>query len=226
MDRGELKARAVGAAGTLVVSLLGATFRYEVAGAEHYLRLRAERRPFVFAFWHSRLLPLVHLHRNEGAVALVSEHADGEYIARVMRGHGLEAARGSSTRGGAQGLRQLLKAARRGRELAITPDGPKGPARRAKLGAITVARLGGMPIVPLSIGGPRAWRLDSWDRFMVPKPFARLRVRYAPPIDVPRDGTDREMEGLRRRLESELDRLTDEVDGLASEERAGAGERT
>lgn len=217
MNRVELKHRAMGAAGTLVLKVLGSTFRYEVEGAENYLRLREQGRPFVYTFWHSRLLPLVHLHRNEGAVALVSEHHDGEYIARVMRGHGLAAARGSSTRGGARGLRQLLKAARSGRDLAITPDGPRGPARKAKLGALTVARLGGVPLVPMAIGGRRVWRLDSWDRFMVPKPFARLKVRYAPPIEVPRECTETELEALRQRLETVLNRITDEVDGVAPE---------
>jgi lysophospholipid acyltransferase (LPLAT)-like uncharacterized protein len=214
MDSDELLLRAVGVAGGLVVSALGATLRYEIEGAEHYRDLRRAGRPMVFAFWHSRLLPLVHLHRHEDVVALVSEHRDGEYIARVMRRCGLGSARGSSTRGGARGMRELLRAARRGSDLAITPDGPKGPARRFKEGPLILARLGGLPIIPTAIGGDRVWRLGSWDRFMVPKPFARMRVRYAEPVHVPRRAADGELERLRLRLEATLDRITDEVDGL------------
>lgn len=213
MNRDQFKVRAVGVSGSAFLSILGATLRFEVEGAGHYLPFRREGRPFIFALWHSRLLPLIHYHRNEGVVALVSQHRDGEYIAQVLERRGFGTARGSSTRGGAQGLRQLVRVARAGRDLAVTTDGPRGPARVFKMGALTLARLGGLPIVPVSAGGARVWRARSWDRMVVPKPFARLQVKYAPPVEVPRSLGDDGMEELRRHLEDELNRITDEVDG-------------
>lgn len=218
MDRDELRFRLAGGVGALLVRGLGATLRYRVEGAEHYLDMRKAGRPVIFAFWHSGLLPLVYLHRNQQAVALVSQHRDGEYIARVMERCGLRTARGSSTRGGARGLREMLRAAKEGRDLAITPDGPKGPPRRFKEGGVVLARLTGLPLIPTAIGAERAWRLGSWDRFLVPKPFSPMHVRYAAPIEVPRHVTDEEAERLRERLEGILNRITDEVDGASDRE--------
>jgi lysophospholipid acyltransferase (LPLAT)-like uncharacterized protein len=218
VSRDELKLQLVSRTGSAFLSALGTTLRFDVEGAEHYRRLRAAGQPLIFALWHSRLLPLVHLHRNEGVVALVSNHRDGEYIARVMHRRGFGTARGSSTRGGAQGMRQLIRVARSGRDLAITPDGPRGPARVFKMGAITLARVGGLPIVPVTAGCSRSWRAGSWDRLMVPKPFARLPVRYDPPVYVPRDADEDELERLRQQLEATLNRITDEVDGVGEVE--------
>lgn len=209
-----LKLQLVSRAGSAFLSTLGATLRFDVEGAEPLRRLRAAGQPVIFALWHSRLLPLIHLHRNEGVVALVSKHRDGEYIARVMQRRGFGTARGSSTRGGVHGMRQLIRVARSGRDLAITPDGPRGPARVLKMGAITVARVGRLPIIPVTAGCSRSWRAGSWDRFMVPKPFARIEVRYAPPVHVPRDADEGELERLRQELEVTLNRITDEVDGV------------
>jgi len=212
MNREALKLGAVEYAGSAFLSLLGATLRFRMEGAQHLTSLRDEAQPFIFCIWHSRLLPMVHAHRGEGIVALVSEHRDGEYIARVMHRRGFQTARGSSTRGGDRGLRELLRKAREGRELAITPDGPRGPARQLKLGALTLARLTGLPILPLSASGARVWRAGSWDRFMVPLPFTTVHVAYGPPVEIPRRVDDDELESLRVQVEATLNRLTDEVD--------------
>jgi hypothetical protein len=177
-------------------------------GAEHYLQFRREGAPFIFVFWHAQLLPLVHYHRNEGVVVLVSEHADGEYITQVIHRHGFETARGSSTRGGVRGLKGVLRAAREGRDVAFTPDGPRGPRQEFKLGAVVAARLTGLPLVPLALGASRAWYLRSWDRFVIPKPFSKIRIRYGPPRWVPRDATEEEMRGVARELEEELRAFT------------------
>lgn len=207
------KLRAVERGGGALLSALGRTLRFDVRGREHYLPFRERGEPILFTFWHSRILPLAYLHRHEGAVVLVSEHRDGEYIARVLERTGFKTARGSSTRSGARGLRQLLRAARSGRDLAITPDGPRGPARRVKLGALVAARMAGLPIVPVAAGGGPVWRAGSWDRFVVPLPFARIRVRYAPPIHVGREAGDGELRACARKLDEVLNRLTDDVDG-------------
>lgn len=212
MTREELGFRAVGLTGGALLLAICATLRFEVEGAEHYLEFRKKGHPVVFALWHSRLLPLAYVHRNQNLVVLASRHRDGEYVARVVQRLGLDTARGSSTRGGARGMRELVRAAREGRDLAITPDGPVGPAREVKMGLVTLARLTGAPVIPVTVGGHRVWRLNSWDRFLVPKPFARLQVRYAPPLWVPRQAQAGELERLRLRIQDAMNRITDEVD--------------
>ncbi len=210
----ELKFRAVGFLGTGFLRILGATIQYESEGEEAFQDLRQEGQPVIFTLWHAHLLPLIYRHRDQGVVALVSQHRDGEYIARVMQRMGFEAARGSSTRGGTKGLRELLRWARKGRDLAVTPDGPRGPARTMKMGALTLARLTGFPLIPTVAGSDRVWRFQSWDGFMVPKPFATFRIRYGTPMQIPRSSSDAELEDYRLRLEREMNRLTDSVEGV------------
>jgi lysophospholipid acyltransferase (LPLAT)-like uncharacterized protein len=178
----------------------------------------------IFAFWHGQLLPLVHHHRNEGIVVLVSEHADGEYITRVIRQHGFGAARGSSTRGGAKGLKGILRAAREGRDLGFTPDGPKGPRHVFKWGALVAAQLSGNPIIPMAVGADRAWYLNSWDRFMIPKPFSRMRIRYGPPRWVPRDASEEMLQAIAKELEDELRAMTLELNPAEARIRAELGQ--
>lgn len=208
MDRKELKFGAVGWLGRI---LLGAYFpmvRCRREGTENFLQFRRRGEPVIFVFWHGQLLSLVHYHRNEGVVVLVSEHSDGEYIARVIRRHGFGLARGSSTRGGVKGLKGILRAARSGKDMAFTPDGPKGPRHEFKRGAVIAAQLTGLPIIPLAVGADRAWYVDSWDRFMIPKPFSSLRIRYGAPRWVPRNASEEEMDALAREIQDELKEFT------------------
>jgi lysophospholipid acyltransferase (LPLAT)-like uncharacterized protein len=198
--------------GSGLLHLLGWSWRFEREGVEHFQAFRDRGEPVIFLFWHSRILPLAHLHRNEGAVVLISEHRDGELIARLVERRGFGTARGSSTRGGARGLRALLRALRDGHDLAITPDGPKGPPRRFKPGALLAAERSGAPLIPLAVGARRASRVRSWDRFLVPHPFARVRVVYGPPINVPRGASGEALLELAGRVDAELNRLTDRVD--------------
>lgn len=202
----------IGAAGGALLDALLATTRFDVDAPATYRALREARKPIVHILWHGRLLPLSYLHRGEGIATLISRSADGEYIARVVEHWGYHTTRGSSSRGGSRALRELVAHVRNGRSLAITPDGPRGPKGRLKGGAITAAQLTGAPMVPVAAGASRAWWIEGWDRFMVPKPFARIRVTYGEPIDVPRDADAGRLEAIRRHAESELDRLTREVD--------------
>jgi len=211
MDWKELRFKLVGLAGR---GLLGAYFplvRCKREGAENFLRFRREGKPFIFVFWHGQLLSLVHHHRKEGVVVLVSEHKDGEYITRVIHQHGFRTARGSSTRGGVRGLKGILRAAREGRELGFTPDGPKGPRHEFKMGALVAAQLTGLPLVTIGVGADRAWYLNSWDRFMIPKPFSNLRIRYGAPRWVPRDSSEGVLKGIGAELEEELKQFTLEL---------------
>lgn len=203
----ELRVRAAAFLGRGLVEGLFATVRVRIENGAAYRSCHARGTRVIFAFWHEHLLSLVHVHRDQGIVVLVSEHTDGEYIARILEGQGFATARGSSTRGGVRGVRQLLRGAKRGRDLGITPDGPRGPRRTVKPGALQVARITGLPIVPISVQADRCWRLDSWDRFLVPKPFSDVRVRYGPPLSVPRRCGPREMETRREELGEVLNRL-------------------
>jgi len=211
MDGKELRFWSVGLLGRALLGTYFSPLRCIREGSENYIRFREEGRPIVFVFWHGQLLPLVHYHRNEGIVVLVSDHSDGEYITRVILRHGFGAARGSSTRGGVKGLKGVLRAIRDGRDLAFTPDGPKGPRHVFKWGALTAAQLSGAPVVPLAVGAERAWYLKSWDRFMIPKPLSAVRIRYGAPRWVPREASEDEVKEIALDIQEEMKRFTLEL---------------
>lgn len=146
--------------------------------------LREQRRPFIFSLWHGQLLPLLWHHRGEQIAVLISEHRDGELVARLARSLGYRLIRGSSTRGGERALLALVRDLRDGHEVAVTPDGPRGPAHRYAPGALVAAHRSGAPILPIAAHASSAWRLGSWDRFLIPKPFARVTVAYGDPAEV------------------------------------------
>ena len=211
MDWKELRFRLVG---HLSRGILGSYFpfvRCVREDTEHYQQFRRQGKPFIFVFWHGQMLPLIHHHRGEGIVVLVSEHADGEYVTRAIHRHGFKTARGSSTRGGVKGLKGILRAARDGEDLGFTPDGPKGPRHEFKWGALVAAQLTGLPVVTISVGADRAWYLKSWDRFLIPKPFSTVRIRYGAPRWVPRDASEETLKEIALDLEEELKEFTLEL---------------
>lgn len=196
--------------------VLGATWRFtRVRVHERESRIdRGER--CIFAFWHSRILPLVYTHRRRSIAVLVSRHRDGELTARVIERLGFRTARGSSTRGGEAGLRDLLHHAEEGHLLAITPDGPRGPAEQVKPGLVYLASRTGYVVQPLAAAAASCWALRSWDRFRIPQPFARLVVTYGAPITVPPRLTENEVEVWRVRIEGAIRDVTNEADRLAA----------
>lgn len=216
MNKGKLWA--TGVLGHGLVSALFATTRWTAVGRHHVDELRDRGQRVVFVFWHGEMLPLIQYHRHENIVCLVSQHGDGEYITQILHRKGFGTARGSSTRGGSKGLRELLRAARDGRDLAVTPDGPKGPARVFKPGALVAAQLTGLPILPLAVHASSAWHTKSWDQFMFPKPFARVRIVYGPPVWVPRGCSDDEMARLSREVGNALAALGAEAAGASEGE--------
>ncbi|HEY8375985.1 MAG TPA: lysophospholipid acyltransferase family protein [Nannocystis sp.] len=211
--RDGLRFRLAGSVGGWVLDALFRTATFDVIGEENYAPLRDRGTPCFMVIWHGRLLPAGYYHRGRGMVGLISRSQDGEYIARVLRRWGYDAVRGSSSRGGMPALREIVRLARSGRTIAITPDGPRGPRQKLKPGVLAAARATGLPMVPVAAGADRAWWFESWDRFLVPKPFARIRVAYGPPLEVPRDAGPEEIEAIGRRLEAELNRLVEVVDG-------------
>lgn len=217
-ERSELHYRAVCTGGSVLLKGLFATVRFTREGEEHYRSLTASGQRILYAFWHARLLSLVTDRRDEGIAVLISLHSDGEYIARVIDSFGFRSVRGSSSRGGAQGARAMLKAARDGRGMAVTPDGPKGPPRRVKEGLLFLARLTGCPIIPIGTSASRAWRASSWDRFLVPKPFSTVSVVYGEPIWVPEDLDQAGEPEWTARIERAIDVVTDRADLLVGRE--------
>ena len=166
------------------VNVLGSTWRYDVEGWHHVEPFRQTGRPLVAVVWHGRLLPVAFRHRREGVGVLVSRHRDGGYLAGVAARWGYRVVRGSTRRGGAAGLRGIVRLLEEGHDIAVTPDGPQGPAEQVQSGAVAAAQHACAPIVPIAAAADRGWWVESWDRFLVPKPFARVRLAYGAPIAV------------------------------------------
>jgi len=166
-------------AGAVLLRLLGLTWRIRVSH-DHALRsCRTTKRPLIFMLWHGQLLPLLYHHRGEGVAVMISEHADGEIIARIATSLGYRTVRGSTSRGAARALLAAARAVTEGHDLAITPDGPRGPVKSIAPGLAVVAQRTGAPVIGVVATAPRAWRLKSWDSFMIPKPFARVSIAYS-----------------------------------------------
>ena len=198
--------------GAALVWAIAATMRPETRGHEEVDALYRSGSHIILAFWHSQQLMIPAGYRGTGAHVLISQHGDGEIIARIIAHFGHQAVRGSSTRGGASALRTLIKLGRAGQDLVVTPDGPKGPRQVAKLGVIQLAKATGLPIVPLAFACSAKQLFSSWDHFMVPYPFSRSMFLYGKPIFVSREGDDLALEAHRLTLETELNRLTDEAE--------------
>lgn len=174
-------------AGALLIRVLAATWRIRVVGDAGLRAARARRQPVVFTLWHGQMLPLLYHHRNEGVAILISEHHDGELIAQVARRLGFGSVRGSTTRGAGRALLAMVRAVEAGRDVAVTPDGPRGPAKSFAPGALAVAQRTGALVVPTTVRARPAWRLRSWDSFLIPRPFARVVISYGEPtaVDAP-----------------------------------------
>jgi len=187
--------------GTALVGLIGPTLRYEVYGEDLFA---LGPRPAIYTFWHNQIVCAVYRYRKERIMVLTSRHFDGEYIARIIRRLGYEAARGSSTRGALRGVLELVTHLEKGRDVAFTIDGPRGPRYRVKPGPIFLARKTRLPIVPFKLEPERFWELNSWDRLRIPKPFTRVVVRFGGPIYA--NDIDDEQSGLQR-LQDKMDEL-------------------
>ena len=199
----------------LVTNSLAATLRWQWVDNSGVLE-NGGKEPVIFCLWHNRLaLSLILFRRyvqtrqpQRRMAALVSASRDGGMLARVLELFGVDPVRGSSSRRGSQALRELVSAAEQGRDLAITPDGPRGPCYVVQEGIISLAQLTGRPIVPACFELGWKWRLKSWDRFQVPIPFARCTVHLGPALTVPREAEATEREACRRELEQRMMAIT------------------
>lgn len=168
------------------IRCLAASVRIRFHGDAEQRRREAADERLILAFWHRHLLLMPWGYRGRRISVLVSRHRDGELIARTVARLGIDSSRGSTTRGGVAGLRELLRKARAGYDLAFTPDGPRGPAGRVQPGVIHAAAATGFPIQPVAMAASRCRRLSSWDRFVVPMPFSTVHFVYGEALSVPR----------------------------------------
>ena len=188
--------------------LVGITWRYRVIAEEGVTPVLFGEKPGpeIYCFWHQCVLPCAMYFRRSHANILISRSFDGELITRILRMFGFGAVRGSSSRGGGEGLMGLKRIIETGRTAIFTADGPLGPIYKTKMGPIKLAQLTGAPIGAFYLLPERAWVLNSWDRFLVPKPFTRICVSWAQWTNVPRDLCPEQFEPKRQELNAALER--------------------
>ena len=160
----------------LLGSLLGRTWRYSVQGTREIDPFTCRGKGVIFCFWHSHILPLSYIFRGVGVTAVVSASKDGDRATAIAQRWNHQTIRGSSTRGQIAVLRQCMRALESGQNVVIIPDGPRGPREQVKPGAAMIAMMTHAPLYPVTAEARRAWRLNSWDRFMIPKPFSHITV--------------------------------------------------
>lgn len=181
----------------------------------HY-RWQAIRRNagLIYLVWHGKMLMPVYVHRNLGISAMVSEHGDGEIIAQAILRLGYRTVRGSSTRGGQKAFREMLKQLKNGEHCTILPDGPTGPRREFKMGAILLAQRSGATLLPVTFAAQKPIVFNSWDRFTLWWPFTKICVLYGKPLTIPRNLSPDQLEEQRLRVEQHLLRLEEEADAI------------
>lgn len=180
------KTRAAISVGGFIIRMLARTWRIRAVGRDTFDAGRVPGTAAIFTFWHGQMLPLVAEHHRPTTV-LISDHRDGEIITQIVRGFGCRAVRGSSSKGAARALLQLSRTLTDGNDIAITPDGPRGPRHSFAPGALVLSQRTGAPIVLLASHASRVWKLNTWDGFEIPKPFARVTVAYGAPFVVQGD---------------------------------------
>jgi lysophospholipid acyltransferase (LPLAT)-like uncharacterized protein len=192
----------------VLVSIFGRTWRFEVIAEDGVTPVLFGEKPGpeVYCFWHQCVLPCTVYFRHSRAVILISRSFDGELITRILKMFGFGAVRGSSSRGGSEGLRGLKNVIETGRTAIFTADGPRGPIYQTKMGPIKLAQSTGAPIGAFHLEPERAWVMNSWDRFLVPKPFTRIAVSWAQWTCVPADLPADQFESKREELNSALER--------------------
>lgn len=195
-----------------VIKLLGWTMRFEVVNPHVQKSFVEKGIPFIGAFWHDRLLMMPWGYEGKRLSFLVSPHRDGLIIGRSLKKFGLEPIYGSSHKGGSAALKEMMKALQKGSDVAIVPDGPRGPRHRLQFGVIELARRTGHPILPLSFSASRKKFFNTWDRFLLPYPFSKGVFVWGEPIYVDPNGDQAYLEEIRLLVERRLNELTEEAD--------------
>jgi lysophospholipid acyltransferase (LPLAT)-like uncharacterized protein len=193
--------------GYYLLQIWARTLRFEIEDRAEVINAPPNER-YIGALWHNRLLlfPFVlkrYLPQRQGA-ALISTSRDGAILADLVERFGYEVVRGSSSRKGASAMRRLAEVIASGRDVVITPDGPRGPAYELGQGIVFLAQQTGAAVVPVNMEYSSCWRLRSWDRFILPKPFAKVRVIFGKPHRVAQTSTEEEFELERERMQNAM----------------------
>ncbi len=196
---------------TPLIYLLGLTIRIREAGKPEWGPRASQSEPPLWVLWHETILMGIWHHRHRGVHVMISTSRDGELVATLGKFFGYNTVRGSSTRGGKEASLEMVECLKWGERCAITPDGPRGPRREMKMGAVNIARQAGCPVVPYGFAAEHCWRLTSWDRFIIPKPFSRAVFVYGDPIRISREGG--KDEEYMDKIQKEMDRVTREAEG-------------
>ena len=219
-----LKISFVGYSGAFLLWAIRKSLKLKILIApEHSLDWSLDS-PKVLAFWHGQqlMMPWIYLDHKPGTArkpisVLISKSKDGRFIAKAMDVLGIGSVAGSSSRGGKEALIQLVRLVKNGSHVAVTPDGPKGPARKVKVGALKISQLTGAEIIPACVAARPCWTFGSWDGMILPKPFSKAIIMTGKPILVPREATVAEVSEIAVKLEEELNRITEEAKGMLSD---------
>ena len=199
---------------SLVLRFLAVTIRKKVFFPERAQEFWDRGQYIIAAFWHQRLLMMPFLPYEGRVGMLISQHRDGEFIARAVQLFGIDSIRGSTTRGGLAALRGMIRFFRTGANLAITPDGPQGPKHIVQIGVVELARQTGAPVVPVTYSASRCKVFGSWDNFILPLPFSKVAYMWGEPFFVPRDIDKDGLEESRLLLQERMRQLTEEADRI------------
>jgi len=188
-----------------ILRAIARTWRVERTGDEGLALLKSDR-PWICAMWHGRMLTLMPIqhHCRRGIGVLVSPSEDGGLAKRALDKFGYTVVRGSLSKRGARAMREMHEALEQGKPLVITPDGPRGPRHSINVGPAWLARATGAPLLPVSVGVDKAWRLKSWDRMTIPKPFAKLSIHYGDPVHVDASCSDEALEEVSASLRTQM----------------------
>ena len=196
----------------LGIALLRSTLRVEVLHGRHYTDLQARRVPILFALWHGRMYLPIDAHRHQSIVTMASKSLDGDIVARWLENNGYLVTRGSTSRGGSEALRRMVRQVRLGHNVALTVDGPRGPVHVVQAGVVRLARITGAWILPITFSSSWPLFLRSWDRYLLPKPFSKNVVAYGEPFAVSKLMSD---EAALEKIRASLDEVTAAADKVA-----------
>lgn len=209
-----------------ITRLLILTCKVEIIKTQSVLDREKERKPIIFAFWHGRMFPTPFFKSKIDVYIVVSRHGDGEVMSRAVRFLGIKSIRGSTdrksgehkkgfpakNRGGASVIREAIKVLEDGNSLSITPDGPKGPRFKFKRNSLMIAEQTKTPIAPLSFSANKVWIINSWDKFIIPKPFSKIKVKFCDLYFVNDLDSEDKIEAHAEFIEKTLNDITTELD--------------
>jgi lysophospholipid acyltransferase (LPLAT)-like uncharacterized protein len=190
-----------------IASLLCKSIRIIKTNDDHIKQLEQSNKNYILAFWHGTMLLPWYLHANKNFVALISRSKDGELLAKILENWNYKVVRGSSSKGGDDALKIMVEHAEDNYSIAITPDGPRGPAYKIKPGAVITSKKSKVPLVLAGVGFSNKKKFDSWDQFEVPYIFSKAKIIYSDPINIDEDLTFDETSAMMLECETKLNEL-------------------